>query len=1523
MPRTGGEADKFGNRYESLWTVDAVLDLIDGEYADLTVEAIGDEAAGVEFVRTDHSGTREYHSIKRQQSDGNWTLRRLTWQGPTQRSILGDLFRKIRGGDAGVFTSGTSASVLEELVGRAKASDSFAQFTERLGVGRTESAQAEQMTTGAGGLSEQFRKHIVPLCDGAPEGAYEALRHLCVRTKNESELRKDVERRVRLMFRMADSGALDPTAVHLLIADFNSHNLGSRLTAESYLGYLGSQGIVRLRVAGDRSVGDIFRQLNRAYLRDVTGLLINKAQIIRQETDAACGALLRDKRSVMIEGAAGGGKTGVMAQVVERLEGEGIPCLVVRLDRLTEGDRSARALGTNRGLPESPATTLGEFAGDRPSVLCMDQLDALSFVSARQQWAWDAFSELLAEAEAYPNMRVLFSCRSFDLEQDARLRALVDNQDEVERLTVGLLDKDTIQSAIEASGLATPSLTADQMEVLSTPLHLYLFLEASQSDEVDFQAPGDLFDAFWRHKERAVEARTAPNPSGWLPTISALCDALSERESLSAPDFVLDAHGEALEAVVSEGVVSTQGGSVSFFHESFFDYAFARTFLRAGSDLVEWLVNDEQALFRRSQVRQVLAFLRGREGPDSQRYLGTVERLLDHDRVRFHIKKLVLEWLSGLADPTRSEWLLIEEREEELGWHVWGVVNNSVPWFDLLNGMGRWEQWLAGDDERIDRAVMLLSRPEVLEERADTVAELIHRHRGQSEEWRGRSWWLVRGGDGYASAKMQKLLIDLVADGTLDAPAPPGSLERDIWTVLYGLSTEDPGFTARVLGAWFDRQVVQADENGSDDAFPDDLALRSHSQGSEHVIEECAKLAPKQFTRELFSRLAGLDRKLPHQPVYAPGRYGGLHAQLREALGHALVRLAESDTEGLNAIVEPEAARREGCTKWMSVLLLRAWSASPETYADTIVAFLLELPGERLQLRYDVSLGATDSLAAVSRGAIAAASPHCSEGAFRDLETAILDFTPDWEREERLVGRTRLALLRALQQRRISGATQRRIQELERKFPEAQERGAPEPPRERAVQRAVSPVPHEAASRMTDKNWLSAMTKYSTDGPIWIGDQFVGGAEELARDLEGAVRASPERFAALANHMDGSFAPRYFEAILRGLTRGENGASRSGTLDQVRSVIHRVRELGVELPGQQIAHALETLAEEELPEDIVEMLCHIALEDPSPESDDSSWGDSLTQAINSGRGAAAAALSRLLFADRSRWRALKPTVERLVTDPVLAVRATAVECLTAVLDSDREDALCLFEMLVDGADSILGTHHIEGFIHYGVFRDYAKLRVTLHGMLASTSLAAVEVGARQIVVAALWGDTQEALEDEEFVLGLGEAARVGAAEIYAANLAEPTVGPKCEARLRKMFDDESEAVRRAAGHCWASLTPDQLASRGEFIGGFARSRAFIDSRAGHLLHRLEGTEVPLPMEVCALAERALDEYGDKATSIQTAEGGDAYGFSKLMLRLHEETSDAALRKRILDVIDGMVRAGFLGVEDRLRERFER
>jgi hypothetical protein len=62
MPRPGGESDKLGNRYESIWTVLQLLDLAAGKTEAIIVEPSSDEAQGIEFVVISGTGTREFHS---------------------------------------------------------------------------------------------------------------------------------------------------------------------------------------------------------------------------------------------------------------------------------------------------------------------------------------------------------------------------------------------------------------------------------------------------------------------------------------------------------------------------------------------------------------------------------------------------------------------------------------------------------------------------------------------------------------------------------------------------------------------------------------------------------------------------------------------------------------------------------------------------------------------------------------------------------------------------------------------------------------------------------------------------------------------------------------------------------------------------------------------------------------------------------------------------------------------------------------------------------------------------------------------------------------------------------------------------------------------------------------------------------------------------------------------------------------------------------------------------------------------
>ena len=83
MPAPGGAADKFGNRYEALWSIDQLLQVVYGSVRDLTLEPLNvDESKGVEFSVNTVDGITEYWSVKRQTTGASgWTLAQLNSQG--------------------------------------------------------------------------------------------------------------------------------------------------------------------------------------------------------------------------------------------------------------------------------------------------------------------------------------------------------------------------------------------------------------------------------------------------------------------------------------------------------------------------------------------------------------------------------------------------------------------------------------------------------------------------------------------------------------------------------------------------------------------------------------------------------------------------------------------------------------------------------------------------------------------------------------------------------------------------------------------------------------------------------------------------------------------------------------------------------------------------------------------------------------------------------------------------------------------------------------------------------------------------------------------------------------------------------------------------------------------------------------------------------------------------------------------------------------------------------------------------
>jgi hypothetical protein len=1506
MARAGGEADKLGNRYEAVWTVDSLLDVLVGEAQALTAEPLTGEL-GIEFIKELNDGSCEFHSVKRQTTGETWRLSTLTAVGGTGRSILQDLFDRISASptNTACFVSTTTANQLEDLRALAAASQDVANFEARL--------------TSQGRLKEQFENYILRV-GGTVGVCRDLLRRLRVVGVTEPELVRRVEHRIRYHLYHPDCSPVDPKAVRLLLGNAILDWLGTKVDCAMVRDYLAGCGLRERDWQRDSQVRETIDRRNSVYTRDVEAELINGAAIVRTEAAAAIAALNDgSQRDVVIVGAAGLGKSCTVAQIVYGLSAAGIPHLTLRLD-LQSSVLTADALGRELGYPTSPAIVLAGLANGGRCVLVIDQLDALSSASGRNQHLWTVFEELLAESRRYPQMRVLLACREFDASHDHRLMRLMSDDKRCHRINLAPLPLPDVQAAVTRAGVDPAKLTPEDLKLLQTPQNLSLFLQSGPAEHGRVGSVQALLDRYWDYKQRRVDQRLG-RTSRWLDVIRTLASWLSEHQTLSAPRDILDAFDADARAMASEHVLVLEGRSARFFHESVFDYAFARTHVAAGGTAAGLLLNSktDQHLFRRAQVRQILSYQRDRS---LQVYLADLRYLLTEPKVRTHIKKLVLDLLRSLPDPKPEEWTLVKSLVNVPPCAQWwrAVPHDSVGWFDLLLSDGTWTAWLrSAEVQVVDQALWLLSQKTIMFHRSEQVAALIEPCLDGSTVWQERFRNLLRFGEPHHSRRMFDLLLLAMRSGWLDEPGDHW------WHHLHDFPKKAPTHAVELLAEFVDRQCVR---------FPIGNPFDQKAAGSQLPGDYCSRLAdeaPEDFVAQILPRISIEVGRRAHVMAYGEHRDDiwpflvlgsdlGFDSQLLHGLGRAMQRLAATAPARLRALIDSVVASRNHT---LSYLLLSAWTVNPVEFADDLTQYLSGDP-YRLDIGYDVTGGGGGTgAAAVSRAAITAAAPHCSPESYAALENAILKFRDPYEQKRPpVLGFTQLLLLQCLPTARLSRTAANRIAELKSKFPDADF----SQPRPMKVVTVGSPIPAEAMVKMTDEQWLSAMRKYDSTSFRLHHERGKGGLHELAMALTRETRSSKKRFAALVLKMSDDIKPEYFDAILRGLvqTKEENGdALKPGDsvpvdLPALIAAVQRVHRLPGQPSGRTICATVQKFAAAALPDDLIGMVCEYAINDPDPAEE--KWqaraggtiyygGDPLTAGINSVRGEAAWAIGGLLFANNAHWPKVQRAVESLCGDRSVSVRSCAVKCALAILNIDRNEAVRLFLKLADGADDVLSTGDVDSFLHHSMQTHYAQLRPLLLRMLNHPGEDARASAARQITVTSF--HDAAAHEDVAAVFAGDETCRVAAAGVYAYNLDSDTVGAVCRGQLERLFADPAKSVRQAASCCFRELSDENLSAESALIGTFINSPAFEDG-AEQLVFALADSTALLPDVVCAIPNQIMDSEAKAGTPLHMRHG--LYHLPELVLRVYRQTSDDVTKARCLATMDRMLEAGLIGLE---------
>lgn len=1481
VPRSGGEADKLGNKYELAWAVRHALYCVRNDRCALTLEDNDVEVGrGSEF--TYDTGTFvQVHQVKRQNGNSNgWTVRELA-----DRKIFDAAVRHVAAGRHYYFVSLTPCRPLQELSERARKSEDLVDFTSHW-IPRD--------------LQSVFDQLVAVAVLGSPQAAWDTLRGMWFEVHDEC----DVMGTNNMLAECSFSGA-SGNLISLAVGDILLNNLGKQMTRTELLELLAERGIKPLALGAYQSAREQVRVITRSWRESIQRELL-QPPIKRTEADQLVRAL-GPGQIVLMTGTAGGGKSSVLEQAVASLEATGAELLALRLDRFDRFTSTA-GLGAQLGIKTSPAAALAMAADGRDAYLVIDQLDAVSLASGRVPQRFDVIMDLIGEALSFDSMRVVLACRQFDVDNDYRIRTLASRAD-VTTVEIGLLAKEDVESVVTRMGLDPTHLSSSQSLLLRTPLNLMLLgIISREADALAFNSKGSLFEAFWEHKRRAARARR--RDVRFNDVVSRIANTASERQVLSVPVEMLDDGDliEDAEVLISENVLARDRGRIAFFHEEFFDYAFARLWVSREESLVDFLGHDEQALFRRAQVRQILQHLYERD-PDHFRVES--EALLTSDAIRFHIKETVLAVVSNLVAPTSADaelMLRIAATHPRFEGLLWQHLCRPQ-WFACFHEDARISAWLDGANEDMRNYALNLMASAVNECPGPIAELLVSRKTAPGyHDWLRR---IIRFADIWRGRELFTLVLEAVRHGAYD------TVEHELWLVMHDLAKHEPLWAIELLQAHLIDHVDYLTQNEQGKVAL--LCVREHFAAE--LVKEAASAEPLAFVQAVVPYLRHVmastateeradrpicDRHFSRRIAGVDSAGSELGDVLLEASVCSLETLAKTVPDAIQSILGDLAGDPYDASQF---LLYRCLSAGGKYFADWAASLLLE-GGRRLYSGY-ISDGYW-----ATRELVRAIAPHVTDATHKQLELLFRDLRNSYE-SHRLWGRSAFTFLSALDESRLTPTGRRRLSEYRRKFKER------EPAKPLGVTGGVigSPIGLTAAEKMTDDQWLNAMAKYVSNETNW--QTFTGGARELSELLKDQTAADPARFARLTLRLSSEVNVAYTNALLRGFGEAEV-SDRIGAL--VFEAVRHIGSLGQPDNDRFLGMALRKYYRE-VPLDLVELILDRALHaldptDDSPviihgDSDGRSAADMHVNGINTVRGSLAQALGDLLIfdSDGHRTALILPYLGTMASDPVLSVRSCVAQTLAASLRYACPEVLTAFAALIQADDRLLATKPVERLMVYIGNMNPEVIDPVIQRMLASENAEAREAGGTIAAFAALEWNRPELMQQ---ALSGDFCVRKGIAQLTAEHFINTSNNELATETLVRLMNDDTDEVREEASMVAERLRHHPLRPFAQLLTALIDSPAYAHAST-QLLLTLDDAPDKVDDLVLKASRRFLEVYGSDAADIRTGAAGDAHYVNRLVVRGLAQCQDHAHRAALLDVLDQLVELNVYGINTAITE----
>jgi hypothetical protein len=928
--------------------------------------------------------------------------------------------------------------------------------------------------------------------------------------------------------------------------------------------------------------------------------------------------------AVLLDGP-GRGKTVVLRDVLRELEKENIVTLAIKADRqltdLSPGRQLYECAGVALPAPVEDVVRWVARSQTKPIVVLLDQVDALSLSMTREPYAIEAISRVVERLQGLHNVRVLLSCRTFDLNTTPTLRDLDIHQ----KFQIPDLSKDEISMVLNKVAVRYEDLAPSAQKLLQVPLHLDLFARVIEKQQAtgagavtarlrNVRTLQDLYHLIW---ERSILSPDAPVSSqDRTEVIRRVVTQMEKDERTTAPFFIFEgADSTHLRSSVlfleSQGILQKEsaGSNWNFLHQTFYDYAYARFFVASGQSLSQKVFSSPQGLTERPLLQHVLGFLRSTNPQEYERELTAlgVDELFEHPNLRKHLRHMLRQGFGTVLQPNKIEWSHVRRmlRNSELRVKFLSAAGGNEGWFSRLaeEHIPRWLREIQSNrfnDNNINALFWFLNSVADSPIAQPQITAFLMPYLGRSERWdnilaawisRVRQWHSVDAIKIYEQLLLKnwknndslflyhlrdvakqhpfegcRILEQMLAQGEL--PAKPGN--HFLWANSFwnAFADKESG------GLKIDDEVLNTLAETKHNEF-----LESIWQFFERVLRVSA-LHEENKTNLYFPADAFRDTWSIRNTRGVIHRHHFGFA-LSQAMEKALQLLADTNTslcqEWLNRLEEMRYETPQ-------MLVLDVYAKHPQDFAAQALSFLcgdvqrLEL-GEsqcetRRLLREVAPYWSSDQCAEMERHILAHNRlPYYLRLGQRDLYYLRRRGVEQW------------GLLLALGRERLTVEGHRRLREWDDKF-----RGEKMPDEPITGQSGFvgSPIEGSKVQKMSDQAWLRAMAHYQ--GDITHRREFLkGGAEQLCRILQGYVKEQPERFAKLfLKKVPLDVDAFYVRSFLEGLA--ESSAPSELLFDAVRRFQHHNGpDVFWDLP-RTFADVLGKRADEGLPGDLLDLM---------------------------------------------------------------------------------------------------------------------------------------------------------------------------------------------------------------------------------------------------------------------------------------------------------------------------------------------